>query len=84
MRTPVVDTPNNWVSVRKGSNGKYVAAVGKETFDDVIQISLTDGRVLPATMDNPVEVLERECGDAALTACGPATRYQIRRRITVQ
>jgi hypothetical protein len=83
MHTPVVDTPNNWVSVRKGSNGKYVAAVGNETFDDVIQISLTDGRVLSATMGNLVEVLERVCDDAALTACGAPTRYPIRRRITI-
>lgn len=70
MRTPVVDTPNNWVSVTKSASGKYVAAVGKETFDVLIRTSLTDGRILSATMDNPVEVLERECDDAALTICG--------------
>lgn len=84
MRTPVVDTPNNWVSVTKSASGKYVAAVGKETFDVVIKTSLTDGRILSATMDNPVEVLERECDDAALTVCGRPTRYQIRRQIAIQ
>jgi hypothetical protein len=84
MQSPVAGTPNNWVSVRKGSNGKYVASVGKETFDDVIKTSLTDGRILSATMDNPVEVLERQCTDAALTVCGDPIRYQIRRRIAIQ
>jgi len=84
MHTPVTDTPNNWVEVGKNQAGKYVASIGKETFDDVIRVSLTDGHVLSATMDNPVEVSERECDDAALTACGPPIRYQIRRQIAIQ
>lgn len=83
MQTPVSGGPNNWVQVSKNKAGKYVAAIGKETFDDVIQISLIDGRVLSATMDNPVEVLERECDDATLTACGPPTGYQIHRQIRI-
>ena len=84
MRTPVADAPNNWVEVEKTHAGKYVARIGKETFDDIIRISLTDGHVLSATMDNPVEVSERECDDAALTVCGAPTRYQIRRQISIQ
>jgi hypothetical protein len=84
MRSPVAGTSNNWVSVRKDSNGKYIAAVGKETFDVVIKTSLADGRILSATMDNPVEVLERQCKDAALTACSNPIRYQIRRRIAIR
>lgn len=84
MHTPVVDTPNNWVEVGKTQTGKYVARIGKETFDDLIQLSLIDGRVLSATMDNPVEVSERECDDAALTVCGAPTRYEIRRQIAIR
>ena len=84
MHIPVADTPNNWVSVNKDRGGKYVAAVGKETFDVVIKTSLADGRILSATMDNPVEVLERQCEDAALTVCGDPIRYQIRRQIAIQ
>jgi hypothetical protein len=84
MHTPVVDTPNNWVSVRKDRNGKYVAAVGKETFDVVIKTSLANGRILSATMDNPVEVLERQCKDAALIVCSNPIRYQIRRRMAIR
>lgn len=84
MRSPVAGSPNNWVSVRKNPDGKYVAAVGKETFDNLVRISLTDGHVLSATMDNPVEVSERECDDAALTACDSPIRYEIRRQITIR
>lgn len=84
MHVPVADTPNNWVEVGKNKDGKYVASVGKETFDVVIETSLTDGRILSATMDNPVEVLERECSDAALASCGEPIRYQIRRLIEIR
>jgi hypothetical protein len=84
MHVPVADTPNNWVEVRKNKDGKYVASVGKETFDDVIKTSLIDGRILSATMDNPVDVFERECNDAALTICGAPIRYEIRRQIAIQ
>lgn len=83
MQTPVSVAPNNWVEVGKESNGKYRASIGEETFDDVIVTSLTDRRILSATMDNPVDVLERQCDDAALTACGKPIRYEIRRKIEI-
>lgn len=83
MQTPVSDAPNNWVEVGRESNGKYRASIGKETFDDVIITSLTDGRILSATMDNPVDVLECQCDDAALTVCGKPIRYEIRRKIAI-
>lgn len=84
MQTPIAGAPNNWVEVGKTRTEKYVARIGMETFDDVIRISLADGHVLSATMDNPVEVSERECNDAALTVCGAPIRYQIRRQISIQ
>lgn len=83
MHTPVADTANNWVEVGKNASGEYRASVGKETFDDVIVISLADGRILSASMDNPVQVLERQCSDAELTACGKPIRYEIRRKIEI-
>jgi len=83
MRAPVADTPNNWVQVEKSGEGKYVAEVGKETFEVEIKVSLVNGRMLSARMDNPLEVLKRECADSALVACGAATRYQIRRQIEI-
>ena len=83
MHMPVGDAPNNWVEVGKNASGEYRASIGKETFDDVIVISLADGRILSAGMDNPVEVLERECSDAALTVCGKPIRYEIRRKIEI-
>lgn len=80
---PVADTANNWVEAGKNAAGKYIASIGKETFDDVIVVRLADGRILSANMDNPVQVLERQCSDAALTACGRPIRYEIRRKIQI-
>jgi hypothetical protein len=83
MRVPVGGTPNNWVQVSRGDSGGFVASVGKETFDASIRLSLADGKVLTATLDNQVDVLERECRDSSLTLCNDPVRYQIRRRIEI-
>jgi hypothetical protein len=84
MNAPVADTPNNWVEVSKRPQGKYAAQVGKETFDVRINVSRADGRIISATIHNPVEVVERECSDAALTNCGPPLRYQILRELELR
>lgn len=84
MRAPVADTPNNWVEVEKLPNGKYLAEVGKETFDVQIKVSLVNGKILSAKIDNPVEALRRECADAALTSCGEAAPHHILRQIEIR
>ena len=82
MQAPVSDTPNNWIDVKgKNAAGKYVAQVGKETFDVEIKISMKDGRILSATLENLVKVHQRECSDAAFVDCGPPSDHQIRRQI---
>jgi len=81
MSAPVAGTANNWVQIEKRSEGKYVAGIGKETFEVEIKVSLADGKILSVKMDNPVEVSERECTDRELSSCGTARRYQIRRQI---
>lgn len=83
MRKPVADTPNNWVQIEKTKDGKYLAAMGKETFDVVMTLSLSDGKILSATMDNPVHTMERECSDAALTECGESKSHVIKREIEI-
>jgi hypothetical protein len=83
MKAPVADTPNNWVEVEK-ADGKYIAEVGKETFDVEITVSLNDGKLLKAIMDNPVTATRRECSDAALAQCGAATPRSILRHTEVQ
>ena len=83
MQKPVADTANNWVQVQKTKDGKYSAGVGKETFDVEIKLSLTDGKILSASMDNPVETIERECEDAAATKCGDPKPHLIRRQIEI-
>jgi hypothetical protein len=84
MQTPVADTPNNFIDVKKNPAGKYVAQVGKETFDVEIKISLKDGRILSAALDNLVKTHQRECSDAALLDCGDPSDHQIRRQIEIQ
>jgi hypothetical protein len=84
MEAPVSDQPNNWVEVTKTGPGKYLGEVGKETFDVEMMVSLADGRILSATMDNPVMVSARECTDEAITDCGQPQHYQIRRQIELR
>jgi hypothetical protein len=81
MQAPVADTPNNWVQVSKNQAGKYAAGVGKETFDVEIKISLKDGKILSATLDNVVKTRNRECSDAAVLDCGQPSDHQIHRQI---
>jgi len=83
MHKPVADAANNWVQVEKTKDGKYSAAVGKETFDVEIKLSLTDGKILSASMDNPVITIERECEDAAATKCGDSKPHLIKRQIEI-
>ena len=83
MRTPVADTANNWVEIKKTKDGKYEAGVGKETFDVTMTVSTVDGRILSASMDNPVVMSGRECDDAALTKCGVAKPHTIHRQVEI-
>ena len=83
MQKPVADTANNWVQVQKTKDGKYSAGVGKETFDVEIKVDLTDGKILSATMDNPVVTVERECEDAAAAKCGDPKPHLIERQIEI-
>lgn len=83
MRPAVADTPNNWVEVEKRPNGKYLAEVGKETFDVQIKVSLANGKILSAKIDNPVEAVSRECADETLTNCTAPVPHHILRQIEI-
>lgn len=84
MAKPVDGLANNWAEVEKGDGGKYLAETGKETFEVTIKLSLPSGEIISAAMENSVDVLERDCEDAALSVCGPPTRYRIRRQIGLE
>jgi hypothetical protein len=84
MRKPVANTANNWVQVQKMEQGKYLAAVGKETFEVEITLSLIDGKILSGQIDNAVETIERQCADSALTTCGDSKPHSIRRQIAIK
>jgi hypothetical protein len=83
MAAPVGKLPNNWAEVEK-SQDKYSAEVGEETFEVVIKLAIPSGRILSAKMDNPVDILGRDCDDAALTKCSAPSRYGIRRRVSLE
>jgi hypothetical protein len=83
MKEPVADTPNNWVEVAKKGENKFVAAVGKETFDVELKIDLANGRIISATMDNPVQIVERECKDKDLADPKDPIRSRILRQIEI-
>ena len=89
MQTPVADTPNNWVELTrnfasKSAADKYAASVGKETFEVKIKVDLTTGRIISGSLDNPLEVLERDCTDETATTCGDPIRYKIHRHVEIQ
>jgi hypothetical protein len=62
---------------------RYMAMVGRETFDCEIKVSLVNGKILSATMDNPVEVVARPCTDETATKCGISFRGHFRRQIEI-
>jgi hypothetical protein len=81
MQEPVGTAANNWVQIVKNSRGKYEAGVGMETFTVDLTISVADGHIVSATMENPVTTIERVCEDAALTKCEAPKRHEILRKI---
>jgi hypothetical protein len=83
MLSPGGSSHSNWVQVQKRSDGKYAAAVGEESFEADIKLSLPTGQIIAATLDNPVDVRERDCTDVALTKCAAPIQYRIRRQITL-
>lgn len=82
MREPVAGTQNNWVNVAK-KDEKFVAGVGKETFDVQMKVSLTDGKILSGSIENLVEARERTCSDAALTRCDTPRPRKIIRHVEI-
>jgi hypothetical protein len=80
MRTPVADTPNNWVQVRRQGDA-YIASAGKETFDVELKVRLSTGEILSATLDNLVEAVARDCRNAELTECDEPRPSRTVRRI---
>jgi hypothetical protein len=83
MQAPVGDKPNNWVTVQKSQDGKLQAAVGEETFDVDLTVSLTDGKILAGSMDNIVKTIQRTCDDDALTHCTDPVPHEIHRKIEI-
>ncbi len=83
MKEPVASAQNNWIEITRNSDGKYEAGVGLETFAVELNVSTTDGHIVSATMDNPVNTVERICEDESLAKCSEPKRHEILRRIEI-
>jgi hypothetical protein len=83
MQAPVGDAPNNWIGVQKTQDGKISASVGQETFTVELKVSLADGKILSASLDNLVKTVERICEDDALTKCTDPKPHEISRTIDI-
>jgi hypothetical protein len=83
MKKPIADTPNNWVEVEKDEDGKFEASVGNETFDVLLTIDLTDGKILSGAMDNTVKTIHCTCEDQQLTKCSAPVPHEIKRKIEI-
>jgi hypothetical protein len=81
MQEPASAKPNNFVQVSRQGDG-FTAEAGKETFDVRLVVDTRDGRILSATMHNPVSLTTRTCTDRGVTQCGPAAPKTTLREIT--
>jgi hypothetical protein len=79
MRAPVAKGENNWTQVVRYPPGKYTASVGREEIEVTLVIDVGDGKPLSGTMENTIEVRERECEDAVAAKCGAPRSYRIKR-----
>ena len=68
----------------KSAADKYVASVGKETFEVQIKLDLKTGRMISGSLDNPLEVLERDCTDETAHHLRRPFRYKIQRHIEIR
>lgn len=82
MHEPTSAKPNNFVQVSKDGEG-FSAETGKETFDVRLVMDTRDGRILSATIHNPVVLRTRVCTDRELTQCGSETPKTILREVTL-
>ncbi len=81
METPISSgVPNNWIQIIREAD-EYIAGVGSETFDVVINASRQSGKIISAVMDNPVDIIERKCFDKDLINCGEPEKCKIFRKI---
>lgn len=75
--------PANFVQVSRQGGG-YITELGHESFTVRLILDTNDGRILSATMHNPVEMTVRTCTDAALAQCGSPSPRTIVRDISLQ
>ena len=83
MSEPVCGGPNNFQIVQKQGPG-FVALWGCESFVVDTVVERSDGRMLSASMVNPLSLKGRFCQDAALTACTNIPDVHIERHVELK
>lgn len=84
MSAPVCGTaPNNFQTVEKQGPG-FLALWGCESFVIDTIVDRLDGRIVSATMVNPLSLQGKFCQDAALTACSPIPDVHIERHVEIK
>lgn len=83
MNAPVSDTANNFFQVKK-IDGKYSTMVGKEVFSVEVKLAVPSGKILSASMYNPVAGIARLCSDEQLADCGAPEDFSLVRNISME
>jgi hypothetical protein len=83
MQEQQTTPPANFVQVSRQGDG-YITELGHESFTVRLILDTNDGRILSATMHNPVEMTVRTCPDAGLAQCSSPSPRTIVRDISLQ
>ena len=62
--------------------GRRLRTASMRLLDEIV-LSLSDGMILSATMDNRVQTIERECPDSSVTQCGEPKPHFISRQVEI-
>lgn len=88
MKTPVVEGRfNNWVqviNVPSNDTTAHLVQVGSETFSADLTLKQENGRIVKASLNNPVQVREQFCIDQQLAQCQAERHYTILREISIE
>lgn len=75
------DTSNNWFNVVDLKNGSFVVQYGLEVINTVINVNLSSGKILSASMHNPVTHQTAICKGLGKDTCGDFKKETLSREV---
>ncbi len=75
------NTSNNWFNVIDLKDGSYVIQYGLETINTIININLSTGKIVSASMHNPVIHQTAVCKGLAENTCGKFKEESLSREV---